>query len=369
MNMMQYKEVFDEVHGYIKLTPLALAFCDTPEFQRLAFIKQLGSSSFVFPSADHTRKAHSFGCYHLSRTMAEHLRAKYPHIVNNRDIELIGIAGLLHDIGHGPFSHVFDNLLSSVPGVLSHELRGCAIIKNMVSKYNIPMTGEELEEITKMIVPPKQSTRNWKYQIVSGTVDADRCDYIVRDSRNVGIVTPFCLHNVHRIINHMTIENNELVFSARVQRDIRELLLARQALHEKVYQHRVSTSVERMIINAISLADPKMENRNEIVQKLDVFLLLTDAYIMSIWADTKVPKPARDLINRIFTRDLYKVKDTDYEEHTLLPENTMETEYIGRWIGMDTGEIHPMKKVKFTELVEINEDQPYRMWRVSKITV
>lgn len=354
---MKNKEIYDHIHGYITLTPFAQQVCDTFEFQRLGYIKQLGVSSFVYPSADHSRKAHSFGCYHIARKMALSLQRKKPDIVSNRDVELLGIAGLVHDIGHGPFSHVFDKVCSS-----SHETRGICIFREMVLNYELPITSVEVEVIVKMIRP--EGSTYWKYNIVSSVVDADRCDYIVRDARNVGVITPFGIHNIDRIIAHMDIENEKIIFNnhSHVSRDIYELLKARQALHHKVYQHPVSIAIEEMIVDIISLTNiPQSMNSSHLS-----VLKYTDSILLNLnYPET--PIKGYDLINRIFNRKLYKVfKEIEYAERPLIKDNVDLTS-ICRWIGMDTGDIHPMRKVIFSPPLDIPIDEPHRVWKETYI--
>lgn len=360
---MPGKEIFDAIHGYIYLNELALSFCDTPEFQRLAFIKQLGTSSFVFPCADHTRKAHSFGCYHLASIMVKQLRSRHPNVVSVRDVELIGVAALMHDVGHGPFSHVFDKILENVPGAQSHETRSCEIVRRICARKELQISVEEIQVICDMILPPADMKNNWKYQIVSGSVDADRCDYIVRDSKNVGVTTPFGLHNVHRIISHMYISDDALAFSPKVSRDIIELLSAREALHEKVYQHRVSLAIEYMVVDAINLADPNYLYRSQICCNPDIFISLSDSYLLELATERNNSDASRNLINRIFARDLYSVKDEDYSTEQPQRESSGGTIYVQRWMGISHVSLHGLH---FSEPLR---DKPLTLkkWRISTI--
>ena len=123
-------EVYDIIHGYINIDPLAKRIIETEEFQRLREIKQLGCCNQVFPSAIHTRFEHSLGVYHLAK--------KYIQILNkdgqftDEDIKCITVGALIHDIGHGPYSHLFDEIVSN-----DHEYRSIELLKHMNQKYGL----------------------------------------------------------------------------------------------------------------------------------------------------------------------------------------------------------------------------------------
>ena len=105
-----YKYINDSIHGHIKLDTSTLRFVDTEQFQRLRDLKQLGSSYLVFPGAAHNRFEHSLGVCHLAGQLVERFRSEQPDLeITERDVDCIKVAGLCHDLGHGPFSHVFDN--------------------------------------------------------------------------------------------------------------------------------------------------------------------------------------------------------------------------------------------------------------------
>ena len=106
---MNTQHIFDRLHGDIKLSPLAGVVISTPEFHRLDGIRQLGGCGYVYPSATHTRREHSIGVAHIATLVARRLQAQRPDLVDEDDILCIQLAGLLHDLGHGPFSHTFED--------------------------------------------------------------------------------------------------------------------------------------------------------------------------------------------------------------------------------------------------------------------
>ena len=137
---MPTKRIYCPIHGFITLTDVMRQIIDTPEFQRLRDLKQLGAAYFVYPSATHSRFAHSLGVSHLAGEAAKSLQTNQPELkITDREIELFRIAGLIHDIGHGPFSHLYDDPLirGNEP---EHEERGCSMFRYMVQAYKIPLT-------------------------------------------------------------------------------------------------------------------------------------------------------------------------------------------------------------------------------------
>jgi HD superfamily phosphohydrolase len=114
-------------------SPLAVRVIDSPEFQRLRRLKQLGTSDFVFPGATHTRFHHCLGVYHLAKTLMLKLRHRQPELgLNSRDVENVALAGLCHDLGHGPFSHAFDSFTSAMKLEFEHEVMSAKLVSRVV---------------------------------------------------------------------------------------------------------------------------------------------------------------------------------------------------------------------------------------------
>ena len=187
------KIIFDPIHGIIDLDPICIKIIDTPEFQRLRFIKQLGPVFYVFPSANHTRFEHSIGVCHLAGEMIHSLKEKQPDLqITDQDIQNIKIAGLCHDLGHGPFSHSFDNyILDKSNPYRNHEYRSCTILQHIIKKYTLDLDSENLLKIKDLIYPNGSYNLNKKflYQIVANDkngIDVDKFDYLKRDTYYLG---------------------------------------------------------------------------------------------------------------------------------------------------------------------------------------
>jgi len=308
------------------------------------------------------------GC--LARTAALALQRHHPTLVSDRVVELLGLAGLLHDVGHFAFSHVGDAALSDMATPLRHhEKRSEAIVEWMVTKYDIDLAPREIDVVRRMINPRAKDKEDWRFQIVSGTIDVDRCDYVVRDSQNVGVMTGFGLHHVHHIIDHCRIVDGKLAFQPKVARDCHDLLVARRDLHHKVYQHRVSLAIEAMITDVLHLVEPTHALKAS-VHSIPRFTALNDGVLMQLYYDPTTPLPARALIQRIWDRSLYTtVQEFDSPHALRITEPPPEGVRVhARWIGMDTGENHPMDCIAFTDrLKRFWGEEAHRTYRVSVI--
>ena len=258
---MNCTRIYDPIHGFISITPLMKQFINTEEFQRLRDLKQLGATTFVFPSANHTRFEHSIGVSHLAGLMIESLKKNGLETITERNIELCRIAGLLHDIGHGPFSHLYDDYVkdSKEP---DHEERGCVIIRNMVKKYKIPLKDFEVDDIIKMINPSDDEKFHWKYQIVANKInqlDVDKLDYIQRDCFYLGMK---CAGEYSRIINDakvfiMNEKKSVIAWPIKLQYEIFQLFATRYRLHKQVYNHPNIKACEFIIIEMLKILRQK----------------------------------------------------------------------------------------------------------------
>lgn len=301
------KVIFDQIHKYMKFDNLLLKIIDTVEFQRLRNIKQLGLCYYVFPGASHNRFEHSLGVSYLSGYMIEMLKNKQPELnITERDILLVKIAGLIHDLGHVCFSHFFDNFFLSerIPNseFRHHEYRSCKLFEFIVKKYKIDLSDEEIKIINRMINPDINDS--FLYQIVCNKInglDCDKFDYIVRDTYNIGLAYSF---DVMRLIDQAKVINNKICFRSKCSFDISDLYYTRYKLHKQIYTHKVVRAIEYMVLDIIKMLDRSL---NLVEKILDVGRIseLTDnildkCYLLS---DKKCIK----LLERIRTRDLYKM--------------------------------------------------------------
>lgn len=262
------------IWGDIEVSKLALSIIDTWEFQRLHYIKQTSLAYKVFPTATSSRFEHSLGVYHITKIVIEHLEKDMDckEQLLWREKELIAIIGLLHDIGHGPFSHLFDlylekNNIDIIPTY--HEERSSLIFQYIVEKYKLDFIQEEVEWICKRITHPPNET--WYDTLVCNpysSFDTDKLDYLIRDTKHFGIP---CSFDINRILQNIRIIDHKLCFCERIYTDIEKLFTIREELHKYIYRH---PTIEKF-------QDYLLENLNISISSLDDFLELNDIQLLS----------------------------------------------------------------------------------------
>lgn len=231
--MRLMKVIRDPVHDYIELDELALALIDSPEIQRLRRIKQLGFSNLVYPGANHTRFEHSLGVYHLARFLVK-------QVDEPGQKELLA-AALLHDIGHGPFSHASEELIERYTRkshIHVEELLKQGVISDVLKDYSLSASS-----IAKHI-----RGETHPGQIINSEIDVDRMDYLVRDAHYTGVA--FGLIDHVRLIHELMFNENKLVLNIRGLQAAESLLVSRFLMHPTVYFHHVSRIAESMCAHA-----------------------------------------------------------------------------------------------------------------------
>ncbi|RLM93598.1 hypothetical protein C2845_PM08G07390 [Panicum miliaceum] len=243
------KQVFDNLHGSISLDPLALQFVDTEEFQRLRDLKQLGLTYLVYPGAVHTRFEHSLGVYSLAGKAMNNLKMYQGEElgIDRIDMQTVKLAGLLHDIGHGPFSHLFEHeFLPRVdPGsTWSHENMSALLLDSIVDKHAIDIEDDYLKMVKEMIIASSKSAttksakdKHFLYDIVANGrngIDVDKFDYIDRDCRACGLGSNF---QYWRLMEGMRVMGDEICYPAKDYLSIHKLFSTRADLHRTVYTH------------------------------------------------------------------------------------------------------------------------------------
>jgi HD superfamily phosphohydrolase len=257
----------DCIYKYIEISPLCGLFLDQPEFQRLRRIKQLGNVHRVYPSAVHTRFEHSVGVMHLTGEIAKHLN------IDARTTDLLQLAGLYHDIGHMPYSHLFDKVLKIIQPVnvkIDHEERSIDTFLKVSKTLNVLSHQEELFICACIKGEPLDNYDPYLFQIISGGIDSDRLDYMQRDSYHTGMPS----FQANYIILNMNInQDKNLCFNIKAKEDIKDLFETRRRMHELVYQHRVSLEYDTMYICMILKIKDELDYDELCDYKLDTLLM------------------------------------------------------------------------------------------------
>jgi len=237
---MNKKKIFnDPVYGFVNIpSELIFDIIETPVFQRLRRIKQLGLTDLIYPGALHTRFHHAIGAMHLMVKAMEGLRSKGIEI-SDEEYEASLVAILLHDIGHGPFSHALE--YSLLQGI-SHESLSFLFMKHLNEKFN-----GQLELALKIFQNTYQ--RKFFHQLVSSQLDMDRLDYLKRDSFFTGVSEGTI--GLERIISMLNVVDDKIVVEEKALYSIENFLNARRLMYWQVYLHKASVGAEKMLINLI----------------------------------------------------------------------------------------------------------------------
>ncbi|TMI58328.1 HD domain-containing protein [Candidatus Bathyarchaeota archaeon] len=299
----------DPIHGYVRISETERSVIDTRPVQRLRRIRQLAGSEFVYPAANHTRFEHVIGAMHLAGALAQAL----PIDVPERQQEQLRLAALLHDIGHGPFSHVFEPLLAKYLGK-NHE----DFVPWLVNETEIAQRLESADlnpKILGRLAIGKLSDGKQPFldQIISSGVDVDKMDYVVRDSFHTG--AGYGSVDVHRLLYTMDIVENKLSVDGAAVATLESFLLARFESFRTIYFHKASRAVQIMIVKALEAARDELRLLD--FDSPEDFLKLDD---YKVWTELKECKKSRNIMKDLETRRLLKCA---YEHTIFSPEEKL----------------------------------------------
>ena len=342
------KVIRDPLHGYIELDELACSIIDTVEMQRLRRIRQLGFSYLVYPGANHTRFEHSLGTYHLMNVLLDRLG-----MARDADEELI-VASLIHDVGHGPYSHVTEPLIQKFTGA-SHEDIGYVLstdgeVKGRDSEPSAPTIAEVVEayqldrrKIQSYIKGERTGNRTSRdiSRILNGEIDVDKMDYLVRDSYYTGVA--YGVVDNMRLIQGLDFFNGELVITDKGILPAEYLLFSRFLMHPTVYNHHTSRIAQLMFLSALeAFINAECESESELKDKAASLRMMDDAEISTALRNAEgYPKEMMTRINerRLFKRAIYaKINTLDAAVAEELRDERVRSEIeaeISRRAGVD----------------------------------
>lgn len=324
------KSIQDPIHGVIKLEEWMIKIVDTPQFQRLRRIKQLGFANLVYPGANHTRFEHSLGVMHIARVMKDRLELD----------EITIAAALLHDIGHTPFSHTSERLLEEYAG-FRHEYIS-RIVKGELGDV-ISELGFSLSEIEAVVTGKRRS-------IINGEIDADRMDYLVRDSHYTGVA--YGVFDLYRLIDKIRFEDAVIIEEGGIKA-AESLLISRFLMYPTVYFHHVCRIARKMYEKA-------MRNVIEEGFNAEKLLEMDDCEAMMLLKERE-GEFYQMLINRkLFKRAIYASRRVvDFREVSRVNERRAEEE-IANMAGVDERyvivDIPPVEEMRESEVLVKTEN-------------
>ena len=254
------------MYGFISLEDgIILNLIEHPYFQRLRRISQLGLTNLVYPGALHTRFQHAIGAMHLMQKAINVLRSK-GHVISNDEAEGTKIAILLHDIGHGPYSHSLEH---SIVDNISHEELSLFYMNKLNNEFNGKL------DLAIQIFKDRYS-KSYLHQLVSSQLDMDRMDYLNRDSFYSGVQEGVV--GAERIINMLDIVNNKLVVESKGIYSVEKFLIARRLMYWQVYYHKTVVSAEQMLIKVLQRAKELSQNNIELFSTSSLQFLLNNNF-------------------------------------------------------------------------------------------
>ena len=331
----KFKLFNDPIYGFISLpSPRVFDVLENPAFQRLRRITQLGLSYLVYPGAYHTRFHHALGAMHLMQRAVEVLRSK-GHAISSEEEEAVCLAILLHDVGHGPFSHALEHAL--VRGV-SHESLSIKIMERLDAELDGALT------LARSIFENRYPKR-FLHQLISSQLDMDRLDYLRRDAFYTGVTEGAV--NSERLLAMLNVHNDELVIDAKGISSVEKFLVARSMMYWQVYLHKAVLSAETLLVRILERAvqltqsgtpvfassalgpflqhTPTARDFETDPQWLDRFLRLDDADLLGAikeWTQHADPVLS-ELSQRLVDRRLFRIRFlneplTDAQRHRAL---------------------------------------------------
>ncbi len=275
-------EIRDPIHGNIDLSDTESKIIDTPEMQRLRYIKQLDVSHLIFPGANHTRFEHSLGTMHVTKSLVS-------QIYENKEREF-SYVGLLHDIGHGPFSHLTERFMKTHLKK-NHEQMGEKRIKNSEIKDIISDSGMSFSKIMDYFKDAD------KIDVVGGALGSDRLDYLMRDSHYTGVA--YGIIDYERLKSRLVLSNNKVAVLESGISGAESVLMARYFMHLNVYTHHAHSIASKMLQKSIDLA---LENG---VFSIDELVDMYDEQLMGKLLGSNVSRVS-DIAKRVKERRLFK---------------------------------------------------------------
>ena len=290
-------EIKDPVHGYVYITEEEKTIIDTYPMQRERRLRQLAGSEYVYPGANHTRFEHSLGVMFLSGQVL--VNPNISRVVSGEEVDMCRIAALLHDCGHGPFSHVFEHLLIKDLNKTHEDITSWLIEKSEVAD-KLSKMGYNPQEVAGLAVGKlHKKDRAFLDQIISSAVDVDKQDFIVRDTYHTGAEYGFI--DVYRLIHALDLLGENLAVELGALSALEAFVIARIESFKSIYFHRVGRAAQIMLASAMDKAN---EELGLTAFKTPEEYLALDDY--TVWAALKKCEASNKIINNLENRRMLK---------------------------------------------------------------
>ncbi|MDD1776057.1 MAG: HD domain-containing protein [Candidatus Methanomethylicus sp.] len=284
----------DPIYGYVHISKLEKEIIDTLPLQRLRRIKQLVFADYVYPGANHTRFEHSLGVMHLAGLMGKAL----PVSLQDDELQRIRIAGLCHDLGHGPFSHTFEQILLKKLNKTHEDLTPWLIMGTEL-KDILTANGIDAERQSLLAVGRSLDDATFMNQIITSAVDADKMDFLARDTHHTG--AEYGNVDFYRLIYTMDIVDDSLVVDSSALATLEAFLIARVESFRAIYYHKTARAGQIMLVKAMEAADEEMGICT--FSKPEEYLQLDD---YSLWSEMKRCAKSSPIIKDLERRKLLK---------------------------------------------------------------
>jgi len=296
-------EIRDPVHGYVKMTEVERDLIDTPFIQRLRRVHQLAGSYLVYPGAVHTRFEHVVGAMHVAGLIAESLAPTSE--IGPDEVQEVRIAALLHDVGHGPFSHMYEEVLAEKTNVTHEDISQRSVLGTPIRDV-LEKNGFSAKKMSAFAVGKQNKRPLFMNEIIAGGLSADIMDYLLRDSYFTGV--EYGKVDIRRVIDSLQVAEGRLAIENAALYAFEALLLARYEMFKAVYFHRTVRAAELMLVQSMKLADDALGLTD--LSDLDSYLELTDEIVLQRLAtlnpSTSELKEARRLALGFRNRNLVK---------------------------------------------------------------
>jgi HD superfamily phosphohydrolase len=310
-------EIKDPVHGYVYITEAEKEIIDSYPMQRLRRLRQLAGSEYVYPGANHTRFEHCVGVMYLAGKVVENPNVS--RIVSDEEADVERVAGVLHDVGHGPFSHVFEHLLIRDLEKTHEDITSWIIEKSELSA-TIAKMGYKPEEVAKLAVGKlHKPSKAFLDQIISSAVDVDKQDFIVRDTYHTGAEYGFV--DVFRLIHALDVLGEDLAVELGALSALEAFMIARIESFKSIYFHRVGRAAQIMLAMAMEKANAEL---GLTAFKTPEEYLAMDDY--TVWAALKKCEASKGIIDDLEHRRMLKCA----YERTFYEKDAMVSNIFGR---------------------------------------